>query len=354
MKNKMRTLLIIILLVSSVYKVKAQTKFVLKGKPKTLNECFVYLDSKLDIKTIEILKNTQEDSLISFHFGFGMWLRNHLGLWKNSDLAKYFAGIGILHPDDMSHVIIVSYHRYLNKEDIKLKEQILRCQGFYKDLYYIPPVDSNIVKKNLNISLGIGLGWGHYGQLKDLNNTLNNSPFPPVKKTYNSIIFSLSEHKNRFYFNGDFVYNYNISTDTSNTFQSQFNSSFLKFDLEYDVYQSKKIAYLVFAGFGFGGCYLDLWSPIPDSVSWSNISNYSNHAEIVKSPISTLEWGIGIRSRSDKIFHWDLKLGYSLGIFEEEWNFNQIKFGENPKVNINGAYLKITGYLNYNVIVMRN
>jgi hypothetical protein len=60
-----------------------------------------------------------------------MWMRKQLGLWSGSQLAKYFHDKGIHHADDMSGIILDSYHRYLTKREVKLEEQshITRLTG---------------------------------------------------------------------------------------------------------------------------------------------------------------------------------------------------------------------------------
>ncbi|NME72089.1 DUF6794 domain-containing protein [Flammeovirga aprica] len=45
--------------------------------------------------------------------------------------SKYFRDLGINHPDDMSSIILTSFHRYLNDIDIKLDEQV----KLYKDYW---------------------------------------------------------------------------------------------------------------------------------------------------------------------------------------------------------------------------
>jgi len=59
-------------------------------------------------------------------------------LWGGSRLSKFFNDRGIYHPDDMSGIILDSYHRYLTGKDIKLDEQI----KFYQD-YWKKPNDQN-------------------------------------------------------------------------------------------------------------------------------------------------------------------------------------------------------------------
>lgn len=57
---------------------------------------------------------SEEEFTVNTHFGFGMWIRNNWNLWGGSRLSIYFNQKGIHHPDDMSGIILVSYHRHLN------------------------------------------------------------------------------------------------------------------------------------------------------------------------------------------------------------------------------------------------
>jgi len=64
-----------------------------------------------------------------YHMSMGLWMRNNWGLWKGSRLAKWFNAQGIIHPDDMSGIILTSFWRHLNNKPIGLDEQV----KFYQD-----------------------------------------------------------------------------------------------------------------------------------------------------------------------------------------------------------------------------
>jgi hypothetical protein len=70
-----------------------------------------------------VFKEEKEEDLPKYHFGTGMGIRNGWALWARSQLAKYFEEMGIFHPDDMSAIILTSYHRHLNNRDIRLDKQ---------------------------------------------------------------------------------------------------------------------------------------------------------------------------------------------------------------------------------------
>jgi hypothetical protein len=101
--------------------------------PKNLADCFDQLNTMLDPKYIEIIKNKSESDFSgSEHFNLGIWMRNNWGLWKGSRLYQFFKEKGLSHPDDMSGTILISYHRKLNNRDIELEKQIKRYQDYWK------------------------------------------------------------------------------------------------------------------------------------------------------------------------------------------------------------------------------
>jgi hypothetical protein len=101
--------------------------------PKDLEECFKQIDSFWDDSTkVKVKQWTEDEFSANAHFGFGMWMRNNWQLWGGSRLSKYFNNLGIYHPDDISGIILDSYHRYLTGKEIKLEEQIKFYQDYWK------------------------------------------------------------------------------------------------------------------------------------------------------------------------------------------------------------------------------
>lgn len=117
-------------------KLKKALKQVAKNtvkKPTNLEECYEYIDS-INVADSERFISNPEDVIINTHHGFGRMLRNELGLWDGSKLSRWFKNQGIKHPDDMSHCIIVSYHRFKNGKDVKFDEQVKKCKEFYESM----------------------------------------------------------------------------------------------------------------------------------------------------------------------------------------------------------------------------
>lgn len=123
--------------------------------PKTLEECYQYLDKYL--QDIEVFKNYPEENVMGIaHMTLGRWIRNKWYLWWSEELynrvkdqnpsypstkpelVDFFNKLGIEHADDMSGIIIISYHRKLNNKAIDfeyIEKQINEVIEYYKNKY---------------------------------------------------------------------------------------------------------------------------------------------------------------------------------------------------------------------------
>ena len=90
--------------------------------PETLDECYMELDKISDFS--QWLQESEEIATAGAHHSIGMWIRNNWNLWSGGELSKWFNRNGINHPDDMSNIILTSFYRYKNNQDIKLEEQL--------------------------------------------------------------------------------------------------------------------------------------------------------------------------------------------------------------------------------------
>ena len=104
--------------------------------PENLNEVFQFLDNDWSIVRKTHFKNLSEsNATASEHFGMGLWIRN---TWirgdRNPPLVKYFHSIGLYRPDDISSVIMLSYHRKLNQRPLGVENQIKEHQAYWKKI----------------------------------------------------------------------------------------------------------------------------------------------------------------------------------------------------------------------------
>lgn len=105
------------------------------------------LDEAVEVLIKENAKNIPIDDENIFisnqHHSVGRYIRNSWGLWEDSKLKKWFNAKGIYHPDDMSSIIIITYHRKIKKKPIKLRGQIRKYRKYWAE------TDPNINKGKL-------------------------------------------------------------------------------------------------------------------------------------------------------------------------------------------------------------
>ena len=101
--------------------------------PKTLNECFVLLDKTMPDDEIELVKTLQEDSIYyNSAFKYGTDFFHAWKLYNGSRLTEYFNKMGLYGSHPIYNTILISYHRYLNKDSIKFDEQVKKYQAIQK------------------------------------------------------------------------------------------------------------------------------------------------------------------------------------------------------------------------------
>ncbi len=113
------------------------------GLAKELKDCFEEIKNSLSQIELDKFKKASEDKLFMYHHGLGMHLRNKMGLWnkEHNDIVKFFRyEIGIAHPDDISSIILTSFHRFLNNKPLELEQQSVRYKEHWKKYGYDPMI----------------------------------------------------------------------------------------------------------------------------------------------------------------------------------------------------------------------
>lgn len=106
----------------------------MKGKPRNLEEAILLLmDDILEDEDIKELKLVGEENFVIFnHHQIGREIRNDWELGnKDTPIVKWFNEKGIYHSDDMSSIILKSFHRKICNKNINLNKQI----KFYRDYW---------------------------------------------------------------------------------------------------------------------------------------------------------------------------------------------------------------------------
>lgn len=129
--RKSLNIIILLLIVKIVFSQDNCSKYSKTYVPKSLIDAIDYLDCVWPDSLKTEFKNSSKENLVLYD---GMGIRNGWGLWKGRNkISKYFNNLGIFHPDDMSSIIIESFHRKLNNEPILLDEQIKSYVEFWEE-----------------------------------------------------------------------------------------------------------------------------------------------------------------------------------------------------------------------------
>lgn len=102
------------------------------NKPINLIQCFLALNKLEDNQKWCSL--SEDDALAQVHHSIGRMIRNEWDLWSGGPLKDYFLSIGLEHPDDISSVILRSYHRFKNRKPIEMQKQV----EYYKKYWETP------------------------------------------------------------------------------------------------------------------------------------------------------------------------------------------------------------------------
>ncbi len=93
-------------------------------KPNTLEETYTALGIVMtNDDEYEKFKKCSKDDLSDYHHGLGRWIRNIFGLWAKDPLYDEMVRLGFTHPDDMSSIIIESFHAKINNYDYSLEKE---------------------------------------------------------------------------------------------------------------------------------------------------------------------------------------------------------------------------------------
>jgi hypothetical protein len=116
--------------------------------PTNLDDALDRLMLLLPDSTKSTLRADPDSTLISQHFGIGLWMRNNWGLWSGSRLAKSLDSLGLHHPDDMSGFILETFWYRLHDKPVPfgktLHEHLLRTLIWHTGLAFrdsLCPID---------------------------------------------------------------------------------------------------------------------------------------------------------------------------------------------------------------------
>ena len=83
-----------------------------------ISSVFPELEKKFDEQTLEDFVSCEYKDLNRYHFGLGLWIRNHL-LRENDELKSLFTRGGITSNDEISSLIIRLFYVYERNKRLK-------------------------------------------------------------------------------------------------------------------------------------------------------------------------------------------------------------------------------------------
>lgn len=125
-KDMKRYLIILISFFLSAQAIQAQHLV-----PNNLKESLVALDKYFDDKERDrFLKIAESNIVQAYNLSAGAYMRSHWGLNdESSELYQYFEERGVENAQQMSNIILISYHRVHHGNFINLENQIVSYIG---------------------------------------------------------------------------------------------------------------------------------------------------------------------------------------------------------------------------------
>ncbi len=100
--------------------------------PIDFHDALKELDYMLPPEAKSDIKNCTIGDMLSYHHGFGTWIRNSWCLWRGGALADDMKRLGFTHPDDMSGAIFDSYWLKVHGKPIEIKAQSEKYRKYWK------------------------------------------------------------------------------------------------------------------------------------------------------------------------------------------------------------------------------
>lgn len=118
--------------------------------PTDIFSCCKQLDLLLCDSTKQNIREKKDEmELAEYHFSIGLWMRNNWGLWGGSRLQQYFFSKNVMHPDNMSGIILVAYNKYLNGQNLNI-DTIINEQKIRNEKLLMPTAVVEVYKKKRN------------------------------------------------------------------------------------------------------------------------------------------------------------------------------------------------------------
>ena len=132
-----------------------------KHIPKSLNKAVRYLIDNSSAEYLKAVREASDPMDIMPHHGYGQYLRNNWGLWRQSPLAQWFIKRGVNHPDDMFAIINdFFYARVRGESEPNLENRVAAYVKYWDTLENAMneksgEVDLEVRGKKIKLSFGV-------------------------------------------------------------------------------------------------------------------------------------------------------------------------------------------------------
>lgn len=137
--------------------------------PKNLDDALSYLTCVWSDHAV--FKNgSEKDAVAEVHFSQGRWIRNSWGLMdQKGSLYRQFKSLGITFPEDISSIILTSFHRHLNNKDIDLASQVREYKE-YKKQFELVKLERDRMANDLKVGDTVNVMFSRHRETKNTYN----------------------------------------------------------------------------------------------------------------------------------------------------------------------------------------
>jgi len=97
--------------------------------PRSLGEAHDALARLLAPELVRELASRPEEQVRADGLRIGLWMREFWGLWNRGALRDHLAGLGLLHPDEMSELVLVTWWRHIHDRPLRVDEEVARLRS---------------------------------------------------------------------------------------------------------------------------------------------------------------------------------------------------------------------------------
>ena len=121
----------------------------LPDTPETIEQAVKTLTELYSQSLPQITAMSQKDFKVFVRFGAGMFLRNTWYLWwheghyydkwpkQKPELVKYFNNLGVVHPDDMSSILIASLYCQVHNMPLAVEAQVENHKDYWRKAGFV-------------------------------------------------------------------------------------------------------------------------------------------------------------------------------------------------------------------------